>query len=213
MPPKAMSALMVPQFGVSILRSSASTKQGTLSRLTDRQRPVRAAGAGGDEAGRRIQPHDGLRLRHRDAAGFQQRGHDADAVAAGHGVGAVGLQHDEAGIGVGAGRRDQQVDRHLGAGARLQRHEPPQAVVDLVDVVHLVEHGRAGNLRRAGHQHLADLALAMDLDQLDRTREIHRVIRWQPRSLWQARAFPRRSAAAGGGASRRPECRPARSRI
>ena len=54
------------------------------------------------------------------------------------------------------------------AGARLEGDEAAQAVVDLVDVVHLLEHGRAGDIRRAADDHLADLALAMDLEELDR---------------------------------------------
>ena len=141
---------------------------------------VRAAGARDDEAGGGIEAHDGLRLAHRDPAGLQQRGHHADAVAARHGVRAVGLQHHEAGVGAGPRRRQQQVQRHLRTGARLQRHEAAQAVVDRVDVVHLVEHGRARNLRRAADDHLADLALAVDLDDVERVWPRHIGLRLRP---------------------------------
>ena len=186
-----MSALMSPAPGldrlVQLLREG-----GDVVEADGDAAAVLAPGARHHQARRGIQADDGLRLPHRNAAGLEQSRHHAHAVAAGHRMGAIRLQHDEAGVGVGPGGREQQVDRHLGAGARLVGHEPPQAAVDMVDVVHLVEHGRAWNFRRAADDHLADLALAMDLDQLERTRPAHAVTRWRRRSRAPARASPDR---------------------
>ena len=67
---------------------------------------VCACCAGGHQSRRRIQPDHGLRLAHGDHARFQQHGCDADAVGAGHGMGLVALEDDEAGIGFIRHRRE-----------------------------------------------------------------------------------------------------------
>ena len=204
MPPNAMSALMRPQRSRLDRLVQLFHERGDIVEADRHAAAILAPGARHHEARRRVQAHDGLRLAHRNPAGLEQSRHDAHAVAAGHGVRAIRLQHDEAGVGVGAGGRDQQVDRHLGAGARLVRHEPPQAAVDGVDVVHLVEHGRARNLRRTADDHLADLALAVDLDQLERTRPGH--VRGPSRHALAAaiaRASSRFSGSLSGSSGRR----------
>ena len=68
--------------------------------------------------------------------------------------------------GLRAGRRQQQVHRHLQAAAWLQRHQAAKAIVHPVDVVHLVQHGRAGDAEHTAGDHFADLALAVHLGQL-----------------------------------------------
>ena len=82
-------------------------------------------------------------------------------------MGTVRLQHDEARINIGTCWRDQEIDRHLRARSRLQRHESPQTVIDVVNVVHFIEQGRPGNFRGAADDHLADLSLAVNVDQVD----------------------------------------------
>jgi hypothetical protein len=84
-----------------------------------------------------------------------------------------GLQDDETRIGFRPRRRHEQIDRHVDASARLERYEAPQAVVDLVDVIHLVQHRQARNLRSSADEDLADLPLAMDLYQLKRSHPTH----------------------------------------
>ncbi|MCY1525628.1 hypothetical protein D9M68_606120 [compost metagenome] len=127
---------------------------------------VCAARPGGHQAGGRVKHHCGLRLLHRQHAEFEQRGDHADAVAAGHGMGLVRLQDDEACLGFWPGRRQQQVHRHLQAAARFQHHQAAQAIVHLVDVVHLVEHGLAGYANDTAGNDLADLTFAVDIHQL-----------------------------------------------
>ncbi|MNJ60121.1 hypothetical protein D3C77_558340 [compost metagenome] len=69
-------------------------------------------------------------------------------------------------MGLRPGRRQQQVDRHLQAAARLQRHQAAQAVIHLVDVVHLVQHGGAWDTQHAASDNLADLAFAVHFSEL-----------------------------------------------
>ncbi|MNZ96701.1 hypothetical protein D3C78_1159070 [compost metagenome] len=128
---------------------------------------VRATGVGGYQAGGGVQHHRGLGLLHRHHAQLQQGSDHADAVAAGHRVGLVRLQHDKARVGFRAGWRQQQVDRHLQATARLQRYQAAQAVIHLVDVVHLVQHAGAGDAQYAASDDLADFAFAVHFGQLE----------------------------------------------
>ena len=78
----------------------------------------------------------------------------------------VGLEHDEAGVRLGMDRGDQQVRRHRHRRPRLEGHEAPQGVVAGVDVVHLVEQGRAGDRFGAVDDDAADLALTVDVDEV-----------------------------------------------
>jgi hypothetical protein len=66
----------------------------------------------------------------------------------------------------GACRWQQEVDRHLEAASRLKDDEPAQAVINLIDVVHLVEHGVTGNSHDPSGDHLADLAFAVHINKL-----------------------------------------------
>ena len=59
---------------------------------------VAAAGHRGDQPGRGVEDHPGLRLPHRQDPGLQQdRGH-AHGIGARHGVTAVGLHGNEGGV-------------------------------------------------------------------------------------------------------------------
>src|SRR5262249_5990186 len=97
-------------------------------------------------------------------------------------------------------------------------------------MVHLVERRRTGNLRCAIDDHLADLALAMDLQYLDGSLPVHpalplwtdafrlslaRTVRRHSRRLGRlpVLSFPPHSVAAADGGSRRPRSPPARSHI
>ncbi|MCY1307492.1 hypothetical protein D9M70_574170 [compost metagenome] len=79
----------------------------------------------------------------------------------------VGLEDDEAGVCLRPLRRHQQVDRADRTGARLQAQEPAQAVIDRVDVVELLGDRVSRDLRYAADRDLADLTLAMNVQQLD----------------------------------------------
>ncbi len=127
----------------------------------------------GDEACRGIQADDGFRFDHFHPPGFQQGGHDADAVAAGHRMGAIRLQHDEAGVGIRPRRRDQEIHRHCSAGAGLKGDELSEAVIHRIDMIHFLQGRGTWNIGCATDDDLADLTLAMDLENLDRAFPLH----------------------------------------
>ncbi|MNG28431.1 hypothetical protein D3C84_1136880 [compost metagenome] len=88
----------------------------------------------------------------------------------------VSLQNNEACLGLRTRRREQQIDRHLQAPARLQNHQATKAIVNLVDIVHLVEHGLTGNVEDTSSDDFADFAFAMHVDQLKRFLPAHDVL-------------------------------------
>jgi hypothetical protein len=65
----------------------------------------------------------------------------------------------------------QQAERPRRAGARFRAQPAAQPVVDRVQVVQLVGHGRAGDVQHAAGDDAADLARAMHVDGLDRAAE------------------------------------------
>ncbi len=79
----------------------------------------------------------------------------------------VCLQDYEASIGIRSRRSDQQVHRHGDVGAWLEGDEAPKAVVDVVDVVHLVQHGRPGISGAPSIKTWPSLALAMDQQEFE----------------------------------------------
>ena len=85
----------------------------------------------------------------------------------------VGLEDDEAGIGLRALGRNQKVNRARRRRARLEAQETAQAVVDRVDVVELLGDRIAGDFRHAADRHLADFTFAMNVQQLDRALPSH----------------------------------------
>jgi len=87
---------------------------------------------------------------------------------------AVRLHHDETGVRVRPGRRQQQIDRHVRIAARLAQREAAEPVVHLVQMPHLVAHGGAGYARYAAGDHLADLAFGMGADDRQHLRPAHR---------------------------------------
>ena len=121
----------------------------------------------GDEAGRRVELHRRLRFHHLHPPGLEQCCHDADAIGARHGMRLVGLQHDEGRIGIGPRGFQSQVHRHRHMGARFEGDEAAKRAIHIVDVVHLVEDGGAGDLRRTADDHLADLALAVHQQEFE----------------------------------------------
>ena len=128
---------------------------------------VRAQEPGGDQPRGCIETDRCFRFGHRHAARFKKRRHDADAIAAGHGMGAIGLQDDEAGIDIRPRRFEQEVHGHGDARARLGCHEAAEAVIDGIDMVHLLQGGLSGNFRRTADDDLAKLSLTMNLQDAD----------------------------------------------
>jgi hypothetical protein len=64
-------------------------------------------------------------------------------------MGAIGLQEDEARIGIGPGGRQEEVRRHRDLGTGFGRDEPAKAVIHVVDMVQLFRDSRARDIRRA----------------------------------------------------------------
>jgi hypothetical protein len=57
--------------------------------------------------------------------------------------------------------------------AGLEAEEPPQGVVDRIDVGHLVEDRGAGNVEGAAGHHPADLAFGVGFDRLQGSGPAH----------------------------------------
>ena len=88
-------------------------------------------------------------------------------------MGTIGLQDDETSVGLWAHRGNQKIHRHLYAGARLQCYEAPESIVNLVDVVHFLQQGLPRYSGCSADDHLADLALAVNFNQLDGVWPFH----------------------------------------
>jgi hypothetical protein len=80
---------------------------------------------------------------------------------------------DEADIGIGPGRREDQARAHLRGGARFEHQEAPQAVVDFIEVSQFVGNGGARYVNDAAGDDASDLAFGMRFDHGDRLRPAH----------------------------------------
>ena len=126
-----------------------------------------------DDAARRLQTKAGLRLGHGEEPGVEQHGGDADRVGAGHRRGVHRLHDDEAHGGPRVQGRDQQVDVAEDPAARLVEQEVPQGPV-LGDPARLGPEGLARRRRDAADHDVADLALGMAADHVNRLAGAHR---------------------------------------
>ena len=81
------------------------------------------------------------------------------------------LLHDhEARVRARVGRREEHVDARARVAARLAQHQQAEPVAVLLEVLHLLEHRRAGRREPAdaADDHPAVLALGMGVDRIDR---------------------------------------------
>ena len=92
---------------------------------------ARDARMGGDQAGRAVDAHAGLRRRHRQEAGFQRHLGDGDDAVAAHGAVALVVHEEHAEVGAGRDRRGEEAAVHVGVAARLPHERGAQAVAAL----------------------------------------------------------------------------------
>ena len=131
-------------------------------------------GAHPDQAGGRFQGQfgDGLRVRHHP--GLDQHGDDGDRVRARH-AGVLDLLHDHvAGDRVGMGRRQDQVAVRGRIAARFAQHPQAQLVGFILEVAHLLEHRRPGDVEDAADDHPARFAADVRVDGVDDVGDPHR---------------------------------------
>lgn len=78
-------------------------------------------------------------------------------------------QDDESGVGIVASWRQQQSHRHLGPSTRFVEPKSTNAVVHLIDLVHLLENQFARYSEYTTRDDVADFALGMDVDDVQAT--------------------------------------------
>ncbi len=98
----------------------------------------------------------------------------------------IRLEDDEGGIGIGMPGRKEEIDRADRGATRLEAKETPQLLPLRIGVqpVQLIGNRVAGYLRHAADRHPADLALTMNIQQLDRTLPTHGPCSYQ---TWRVR--------------------------
>ena len=148
-------------------------KAGTLRKVTLRTLPPRHFGIHRDQARGRIE----LQMRHRldggHHAGFDQHGHHADGVGAGHGR-ILHLLHDhETGVGFRMGGRQDQVAVERRIAARLAQHAQADVVGVRFQPGLLFEHGVAGNVQHAAGDDAAGFAAGVRVHRRNHAAESH----------------------------------------
>ena len=119
-----------------------------------------------DQSARCFQIELGDRFPHRQDAAVEQHGGDAHRIRAGHRRRVYGFHDDEAVVGLGMFRRQQQVDVLEHATAGFVEHEPAQPAI-LRDPFGLLPQAVAGRRRHAADDHVADLALGVAGNDVD----------------------------------------------
>ena len=145
---------------------------------------VAAGGGDLDEAAGRLEDERGFGLGHRQDAGFEQDGGDADGVGAGHGRRVGGLHDDPAHLGARVFRRHEEVDVAEDAAARLVQHEVAERVVGR-DEAGLLPDRVARWRRDAADDDVADLAFGMAADDVDDLAATHGC----PQTCWLTSAY------------------------
>ena len=161
-----MSTLSVPKPATSSGASSRSANEGTFSIADALGLAVAAIGDDRDQAARRLERKMRLGLLHRQNAGVEQHGRDADGVRARHRRRVLGLHDDEAHLRPRVLGRHEQIDVAKDAAARLVEHEIAQRAV-LGDEARLLPQGFARRRRDPADDHVADLALGVAGDDVD----------------------------------------------
>ena len=137
---------------------------------------VAAVGPDMDQPARRLQRQPRHRFGHRQDAAVEQHRRHADRVGTRHQRGIFRLHDDEAGIGIGMGRRHQQVDVPEHPAARLVQHEAAQPAVGLDKVAHLGDRA-AGRRFHPVDDHIANLALGVAGQGVDGLQRSHDILR------------------------------------
>ena len=125
---------------------------------------VLAVGCHRHQSRRGVEDEARFGLAHGRQTGLQHHGDDADGVGARHRRIVGGLHDDHADVGFGHGRRQDQVDRHGGAAAGLEKTKAADRIVFCLKVALLVEHGCAGHVENAAGDDAADLPLGVSID-------------------------------------------------
>src|SRR5262245_13348613 len=143
---------------------------------------VRAFRAHADEARGRFEDEIGYRLAHGQHARFEEHRDHADRVGAGH-AWILDLLHDHvAGLGFRMCRRQEHVAVGGGITARLAQHARAELIAMRLQVLRLVEHGRAGHVEHAAHDHAPGLSRRVRVHGLDHPGEAHRALRGAQRT-------------------------------
>ena len=100
---------------------------------------------GGDQAGRAVDAHRGLRGLHRQQACFQRHLGDGDDPVAAHGAVALVVHEEDADVGPGGHRRGEDAAVHVGMAPRLEHQRRAQVVEVLL---HVPPAGQDGVARR-----------------------------------------------------------------
>jgi hypothetical protein len=127
----------------------------------------------------RNQPRRGLqgqlsdRLFHRHHSRFEESGHHADGVGAGHGR-IFGLFHDdETGVRFGKCGRQDEIAVRGRKPPWLAQHAFTEIVRLRLEVFHFLEHRFAGDVAHAPHDDSAGLATAVEIHGIDHACQPH----------------------------------------
>src|SRR4029077_1982868 len=126
-----------------------------------------------DDASRRLEPHQRLRLAHLDHASLEQHRRRADRVRSRHGRILGRLHDDEAGVAVVPRRRHDEVRVARDASAWLSQKHAAQPVAVAPERLHLLEDRRAGRRQDAADDHVPDLAARVAADHGQRPSGPH----------------------------------------
>ena len=122
-------------------------------------------------------------------AGFNQHGHYANRVSARHGRIFHLLHDDEAGVGFRVRGRQDEVAVRCWISARLAQHAQADVVGMAFEVLHLFEHGLAGDIEDAAGDNAAGFAAGMGINRGDHARKAQDTLWFVGRTILAAAGF------------------------